>query len=66
MSNVKLKNNEMLDLIIDDLKNLKLDVKDIKRDISTIKNDIFVVKTIQEVKNDTATKKPEPSSGWFF
>jgi len=37
MSNVKLKNNEMLDLIIDDLKNLKLDVKDIKRDISTIK-----------------------------
>jgi len=65
MSNVKLKNNEMLDLIIDDLKRLKLDVKDIKHDVSTIKNDIFVVKTIQEVKTDTI-KKTEPSSGWFF
>lgn len=66
MSNVKLKNNEMLDLIINDLKNLKLDVKDIKRDVSTIKNDIFVVKTIQEVKTDTQTNKSQPSSGWFF
>jgi hypothetical protein len=56
----------MLDLIINDLKNLKLDVKDIKRDVSTIKNDIFVVKTIQEVKTDTQTNKSQPSSGWFF
>ena len=65
---VKLKNNELLEMILNDLKTIKTDVKTIRQDVSMIKNDVFVMKTIQEVKNETKTetKPPEPSSGWFF
>ena len=63
---VKLKNNELLEMILNDLKTIKTDVKIIRQDVSTIKNDVFVMKTIQEVKSETETKPPEPSSGWFF
>jgi hypothetical protein len=63
---VKLKNNELLEMILNDLKTIKTDVKTIRQDVSSIKNDIFVIKTIKEVKSETITKPPEPSSGWFF
>jgi len=63
---VKLKNSELLELILDDLKTIKIDMTNLKQDISTIKNDVFVIKTIREVKSDTTTKPPESSSGWFF
>jgi len=63
---IKLKNSELLNLILDDLKSLKTDVSNIKRDISTMKHDVFLVKTIQEVKKDTVKETPKTSSGWFY
>jgi hypothetical protein len=63
---VKLKNGELLELILDDLKTIRIDMTNLKQDISKLKNDVFIIKTIQEVKSDTTTKPPEPSSGWFF
>ena len=63
--NIKLKNGELLNLILDDLKSLKNNVNDIKRDISTMKHDLLLIKTTQEVtKNKVET--PKPSSGWFY
>ena len=63
---IKLKNAELLNLILDDLKSLKTDVSNIKRDISTMKHDVFLVKTIQEVKSETIKETPKKSSGWFY
>ena len=64
MDNIKLKNAELLDLILNDLKSLKTDVEDIKKDISRIKLDIFSNQLIKEVKKETI-KKEEPK-GWIW
>ena len=64
--NIKLKNADLLNLILDDLKSLKNNVNDIKHDISTMKHDLFLVKTIQEVTKNTVKETPKPSSGWFY
>lgn len=63
---IKLKNNELLDLILNDLKDLKNDVKDIKRDVSIIRKDIFIKKAIEEHKEENQDKNTVASNGWFF
>jgi len=63
---IKLKNNELLDLILNDLKNLKNDVKDIKRDVSIIRKDIFIKKAIEEPKEENQDNIIVASNSWFF
>tara|TARA_R100000734_G_C3250132_1_gene51985 strand:- start:378 stop:605 length:228 start_codon:yes stop_codon:yes gene_type:complete len=75
MSNIKQKNAELLDLILQDLKSLKTDIKDMKHDISKIKLDLFTKKLMEEVKTkveaDHQAEKTEVephivSQGWFW
>jgi hypothetical protein len=75
MSTIKVKNGELLNQILDDLKSLKSDVKDMKQDISKIKLDLFTRKLMEEVKTkveaDHQVEKTEDepvivSQGWFW
>jgi hypothetical protein len=75
MSQIKLKNGELLDLILEDLKGLKTDIKEMKQDISKIKLDLFTKKLLEEVKtkveadHQAEKKEVEPhivSQGWFW
>ncbi len=74
MDNIKLKNTELLDLVLNDLKGLKTDIADIKKDISRIKLDIFSKQLIKEIKKETLSgaslkeekKIVEESKGWIW
>ncbi len=69
MDNIKLKNTELLDLVLNDLKGLKTDIADIKKDISRIKLDIFSKQLIKEIKKETLKEEKkivEESKGWIW
>ena len=69
MDNIKLKNTELLDLVLNDLKGLKTDIADIKKDISRIKLDIFSKQLIKEIKKETLKEEKKivaESKGWIW
>lgn len=63
----KLKNTELLNIIIQNLQDLKNDIDIIKREVSNIKNHVYVMRSSFIVEKDKNKLEEEESySGWRF
>lgn len=62
-----LKNTELLNIIIQNLQDLKNDIDIIKREVSNIKNHVYVMRSSFIVEKDKNNEEEEESySGWRF
>tara|TARA_R110001592_G_scaffold204057_2_gene454040 strand:- start:210 stop:449 length:240 start_codon:yes stop_codon:yes gene_type:complete len=64
----KLKNTELLNIIIQNLQDLKNDIDIIKREVSNIKNHVYVMRSSFIVEKDRhkLEEEEESYSGWRF
>ena len=65
----KLKNTELLNIIIQNLQDLKNDIDIIKREVSNIKNHVYVMRSsfiVEKDKNNCKLEEEESYSGWRF
>lgn len=66
----KLKNTELLNIIIQNLQDLKNDIDIIKREVSNIKNHVYVMRSsfiVEKDKNKLEEEEEEESyNGWRF